>query len=106
MAKTDNPLGPLSRIGKRLRKTAQSVGLDLKAFTIAPDLDAEEGPHHAQAVFTFDENFVPDPPKDDEWEKFENEKAKQAEKERIEAAKAGLGDLIEKLDKGPSDGIL
>src|SRR5688500_811635 len=102
-----NPLKTLSNIAKRLRKTAHDVaGLDLKAFQVTPNVDSEDGPHYAQAVFVLDENFVPLDPKDDEWEAFQIDQARHAEEERQKEAKAGLGDLMRKLDGGREEGIL
>lgn len=104
-----SPMGPLSRIGKRLQKDARKAGLELRSFTGVPSLDDESGPHHAQAVFTLNEDFVPEPPKDDEWEKFEIEQAEHAQREREEEAKKGLAELTEELSerlRDPGKGIL
>lgn len=101
---TDSPLSPLSRIGKRLRKEAAAVGLDMKAMTIAPNLEDEDGPHHASAVFGFDENFEPEPPKDDEWEKLIEAQAKHDAEQRLKEVPEGLADLAKNLQEG--NGIL
>lgn len=95
----ESPLGALTRISKRLRKTASEVGLSMQNFHVQPG-EEESGPHHAQVVFTFDENFTPEPEKDDEWEKFQEEQAAHAAKEREEQAKEGLAELAENLKKG------
>lgn len=98
-----NPMGALSRIASRLGKDGKGVGLQLRSFNATPDAD-EDGVHRAQAVFTFDEDFVPEPPKDDEWERFEQEQAKHAEVEREQQAREGLAELAKNLEQG--DGIL
>lgn len=106
---TANPMGPLSRIGRRLYKDAKAVGLNMRSFNGSPNLHDESGPHHAQAIFTLEDDFVAEPPKDDEWEKFEAEQAAHAAEEREKAAKEGLGDLVAELGerlKNPGQGIL
>jgi hypothetical protein len=100
---------PLAKIGKRLARQAKEVGLELRDFAAKPNLEDEDGPHHAQAVFTLTENFTPEPPKDDEWEKFEQEQAKNEAEKREKEAKEGLAKLTEELSdklKDRNKGIL
>jgi hypothetical protein len=100
----NSPMGALSRIGKRLHKDADKVGLVLQKFDALPNLGSEEGPHRVRAVFTLKPEFEPEPEKDDEFEKMLEEQAKEEQKRREEAAKSGLADLARNLDEG--NGIL
>ena len=103
---TDSPLGPLSRIGKRLRKITGDVGLEMREFHLRPDLDDESGPHYAQALFTLKEDFTPEPPKDDEWEAFEQAQYEHAQREREEKAREELAQLAKNLEGDRDQGIL
>ena len=96
----NSPMGPLSRIGRRLKKDAGTVGLDMKRFDIKPNLADENGPHKATAVFTLTPEFKPEPEKDDEFEKMLEEQAKEEQKRRDEEAKSGLADLARNLEEG------
>lgn len=96
----------LSRLGKHLRVMTGKVGLEMQQFYAAPNLDDESGPHHAQAVFTLKPDFTPEPEKDDEWDKFEEEQAKTRQEEEEAKAREGLGDLLKNLKEDPSKGFL
>lgn len=100
----NSPMGALSRIGRRLHKDADKVGLVLQKFDAIPNLNDEGGPHRIHAVFTLKPEFEPEPEKDDEFEQMLIEQAQEEQRRKEEEAKSGLADLARNLDEG--EGIL
>lgn len=104
-----NPMKMIFKIRERLAKESIKKGLKLRGMAAVPGDDIN-GPHHIQALFTLADADIPKSNQSElDWQKFQEEQAKNRQTEMLERAKEDAQSLAEELTEKlqrPDQGIL